>query len=372
MIGEFYAFCKEKIKRLDRFLLAGSLLLLAISLLEIYSLSPSLDGGFFIFQKQAIFIIIGLVLMFAFSFFDYRFFKENRIVVMAFFLFSILLLVALFIWGHFIGGSRSWFKFGIFNLEPVEIMKISLILLLVKFFSSRHVEISSLKHILTSLLYVVLPLILIILQPDIGSASILVLIWLGIIIVSGANKKHLLIILLLALLVVIIGWFFLFKDYQRARLLSYINPQEDQLGRGYNITQSLASISSGGFLGKGLGAGFVAQLGFLPARHTDFIFAAIAEEMGFLGIILLLLAYGVIFWRLLIIALKTKDNFGRLLVVGVAILLISQCLINMGINVGLLPVTGLSLPLVSYGGSGMTIFLIAIGLAMSVKINNNT
>jgi len=309
-------------------------------------------------------------LMFTFSFFDYRFFKENRIIVIAFFLFSILLLVALFIWGYFIGGSRSWFKFGIFNLEPVEIMKISLILLFVKFFSSRHVEISSLRHILISLLYIIPPLVLTVLQPDIGSASILILIWLGIIIVSGANKKHLLIILLLVLLIALVGWFFLFKDYQRARLLSYANPQEDPLGRGYNITQSLASISSGGFLGKGLGAGFVAQLGFLPARHTDFIFAAIAEEMGFLGVILLFLAYGVIFWRLLTIALKTKDNFGRLLVVGVAILLISQCLINMGINVGLLPVTGLSLPLVSYGGSGMMIFLIALGLAMSVKINN--
>ena len=346
-----------------------NIVILSLSLLELYSLAPSLDGGFLLFKKQTLFIVIGLLLMFFFSLFDYRFFKEKVSGLLLFFLISVGLLGLLLIIGKPIGGSRSWLRVGTFTLEPVEIVKITLVLLLAKFFATRHQDIFLLRHLLTSFLYLSLPLVLVFLQPDFGSAAILFFIWLSIVLLAGIKKKHLFITFLMAVIVGFLGWHFLLHGYQKARIISYFNPYHDPLGQGYNIIQSLSAISDGGFWGRGLGAGPIVQLGFLPARHTDFIFASIGEEMGLMGITILLLAYGVLFWRILKISLSTDDNFGKLLSMGTLMLLIVQCFINLGMSVGFLPITGISLPLVSYGGSGMIAFLALLGITLSVRVN---
>jgi rod shape determining protein RodA len=360
---------KAKLLRLDWILITGIVILLSLSLLELYSLSPSLNDGFLMFKKQILFVLLGIFLMFSFSFFDYRFFKENVGITLILYVFNTGLLVALIIIGKAIGGAKSWFTLGIFGLEPVELMKIALILILAKFFSLRHVEIFSPRYLITSLIYLLLPLILVILQPDLGSALILVLIWIGILIISGLKRKQALYILITAFIIVSSSWLFIVKPYQKARIISYFAPQQDPLGQGYNLIQSLTAISNGGFWGRGLGGGSVAQLGFLPSRHTDFIFASIAEEMGLIGVIILIAGYLIIFRRLVKIALSAKDNFGRLLIMGTFILIASHCFINLGMNVGFLPITGISLPFVSYGGSGMISFLILLGICLSVKVN---
>lgn len=359
-----------KLKKLDWLFLGSVGVLLLLSLLELYSLAPTLENGILLFKKQLFFILGGFALMLFFAFFDYRFFKENVWIVLTFFLFSVLLLGVLLVIGKSIRGAQSWFKFGIFGFEPVEMLKIALILILAKFFAIRHIEIFLPRHLISSFVYLLIPLVLVVLQPDLGSASILFLIWLGIIIIAGMKAKHLVAILLIVALIGCLGWGFLLKDYQKARLINYFNPNQDPWGQGYNIIQSLTAIGNGGFWGKGLGQGSVVQLGFLPARHTDFIFASLGEEMGLVGIIILLFAYLILFSRLLKIALSTRDNFGRLLTIGALILFISQCFINLGMNIGILPITGISLPLLSYGGSGMIFSLILLGLAMSVKVNN--
>ncbi len=360
----------NKLKNLDWALMASIGVLLLLGLLEIYSLSPSLAGGFLFFKKQLAIILIGIFFMGTFAFLDYRFLKDRVWIIIFLFLVSIGLLGALFVWGKVIGGSRSWFRVGIFSIEPVEIVKISLILMLAKFFASRHIEISLVRHLITSFFYLLLPFVLVVMQPDFGSAMILVLIWLGIAIVAGMRIKHLMAIFLIGIVLGVLGWNFFLHDYQKARLVSYFNPYQDPLYRGYNVIQSLSAISDGGFWGKGLGSGPVVQLGFLPARHTDFIFASIGEEMGLVGILVLLSAYIVLFWRLLDIALRARDDFGRFLTIGVLLLFIAQCFINLGMNVGIVPVTGISLPLVSYGGSGIILLLVALGLCLSVKVNN--
>jgi rod shape determining protein RodA len=341
--------------------------LLSLGLLQIYSLSPSLSDGYFIFQKQSIFIISGLFLVLIMSFLDYKFLKDKSGLILFLYIFSLLLLVTLFFLGTSIGGAKSWFKIGVFSLEPVEVAKVILILLLAKFFTLRHVDIFLARNLLVSFFYFILPFILVILQPDMGSAIVLACIWLGMVVVAGIKKQHLVVFLIFGIILFLIGWFFLIQDYQKARLLSYLNPRQDPLGQGYNIIQSLAAISSGGFLGKGLGQGSVVQLGFLPARHTDFIFSAIIEEMGFLGGFVVLLAYILLLLCLTKIAIKTRDNFGRLLVTGVLILFVSQIFINIGMNIGFLPITGLPLPLISYGGSGMLTNMFLLGIVLNIE-----
>jgi len=360
---------KAKLARLDWILFTGLAILLSLSLLEIYSLSPSLDDGFLIFKKQILFIFLGLILTLSFAFFDYRFFKENVGVTLILYIFNAGLLMTLIIIGKAISGAKSWFSLGIFSLEPVELMKIALILILAKFFSLRHVEIFLPRYLMISLIYLLLPLVLVILQPDLGSALILVFIWFGILIISGLRWKQVLYILITVLLVISLSWSFFVKDYQKARITSYFSPQQDPLGQGYNLIQSLTAISNGGLLGKGLGRGFVSQLGFLPSRHTDFIFASIAEEMGLIGVVILIAGYLIIFWRLAKITLSARNNFGRLLVMGTFVLIASHCFINLGMNIGFLPITGISLPFISYGGSGMISFLALLGICLSVRIN---
>ena len=359
------------LKKLDWILIGSIILLLIIGLLSIASASQARTGGFTVFKKQLAFAIFGLFLTGLFCFIDYRFLRNYPAIILSLYAFSLLLLTALLFVGAKIRGSTSWFQFGILGFEPVEITKFILIALLAKYFSSRHIDFGLFRHIIISGFYVAIPLALILLQPDLGSAVLIIIIWIGIMLVSGIRVRHLLILFLIFSLLCGTAWQFFLKDYQRARILTFFEPQRDPFGYGYNALQSIIAIGSGKFWGKGLGHGSQSQLNFLPEQHTDFIFATIAEEWGFLGVSFIIILFGIVFWRLFLAAINATTNFARLFIFGFMALLLAHISINIGMNVGFLPVTGIPLPFLSYGGSSLISILVAFGIIQNIIISSH-
>lgn len=318
------------------------------------------------FEKQIIWISISFVIFLIFSFFDFRFLKHTNMIVFLYILFCGILLL-LFVLGTVVHGSKSWFNFGSFSFQPVDLMKLIIVFILAKYFSRRHVEIRNIKHIFISGLYALIPFILVLLQPDFGSAIIIFFIWFGMVLVSGISKKHLLLVLISGILVFTSLWFFAFAPYQKARIVNFLNPLADIHGSGYNSFQSTIAIGSGQILGKGLGFGTQSRLNFLPENQTDFIFAAFAEEWGFIGSLFLLLLFGLIIGRILYFASLGATNFETLFMMGFAIYLMGHIIINIGMNLGLMPVTGIPLPFMSYGGSHLLTEFIGLGILMSMN-----
>lgn len=353
-------------KKFDWILIISALLLAGIGLLSIYSFCLG-KGDFFVFKKQIIFLAIGLFLMFLISFFDWRAFRENPYFILILYFLCFLALAGLFFFAPEIRGVKSWYKMGPFSFDPIGITTLVLIILLAKFFSMRHIEMYRLSHILLSGLYVLLPVILIFFQPNLGSALILIALWLGILVISGIKLGHFLILVLCGILILILSWSFLLKDYQKERLINFVSPQIEPLGASWSQNQAKIAIGSGGFWGKGIGKGSQTQYGFLPEPHTDFIFAAFAEEFGLMGVGFLFFLFGVLIWQIMKIAISAKSNFPRLFASGFTIVLIAQIFIHIGMNLGILPVIGIPLPLVSYGGSSLIAIFIGIGVLESIK-----
>lgn len=350
-------------KKLDWFLIIVVLLLNASGLLAIKNTSEDLTN----FYKQILFIGLGLFLMLFFSFFDYRILKNHSFILIVFYLVCLFLLGGLFFWGREIRGTTSWFQFGLFNFQPIELAKIIIILILAKYFSLRHIEMYRIRHVIISGLYVGLPALLVLFQPDLGSMAVLGSVWLGVMLIAGIKTRHLLILILIAAVFITSSWFWLLKDYQKQRILTFVEPETDPYGRGYNLVQSLIAVGSGGLFGRGLGQGPQSQLKFLPEHQTDFIFAAISEQGGLIGVIFLLTLFALFFWRIIKIVLPSSNNFSRLFGVGLVIMLFSQTVINIGMNMGVLPITGLTLPLVSYGGSSLLTIFLGLGILQSIK-----
>lgn len=363
----------QVLKKFDWILIGAIILILIIGILSIASTSAARTGTFGIVKKQIIFSLVGLFLLFLFGFTDYRFLRNYPVVILSLYALSTALLILLLFLGSKIRGSASWFRFGEggkLSFEPVEMTKFILIALLAKYFSSRHVDFGLFRHIIISGLYVLVPVILILLQPDLGSAALIIAIWIGIMLVSGIRMRHLLVLSLIFLILTGSAWQFFLKDYQKSRITTFFEPQKDPLGHGYNVAQSIIAIGSGRFWGKGLGHGSQSQLNFLPEQHTDFILATIAEEWGFLGVSFILILWGIIFWRLFIAEFNASTNFARLFIVGFMILLLSHISINIGMNMGFMPITGIPLPMLSYGGSNLIITLIAFGVIQNIKISS--
>jgi len=358
----------RQLKNLDWILIASSFLLIGFGLLSIYSSSLG-KNDFSNFKKQVVFFVIGVALMFFLSFFDWRTFRENSSLILALYFICLVALAGLFFFAPSIRGVKTWYKIGNFSLDPIEFTKIVLIILLAKYFSMRHVEMYRVRHILFSGFFTFLPAVLIFFQPNLGSVLILISIWLGILIISGIQLRHFLILLLCAFLVFALSWNFLLKDYQKIRVISFISPQIEPLGINWNQNQAKIAIGSGKIFGQGIGQGSQTQYGFLPEPQTDFIFSAIAEETGLAGVSFLLLLFLILIWRIFKIALSSQTNFSRLFSAGLAILFISQIFIHIGMNLGLLPIIGISLPLVSYGGNGLISLLMGIGILENIKNN---
>ena len=354
----------EHRQTIDWLLFIFLLPILGAGLITMKSFNPSAES--FFFQKQIIWFLISLTIFFSFSFIDFRFLKRTKILVSLLVFFSVLLAI-LFLSGSTFKGATSWFDLGGFSFQPVDMMKLVLVLVLSKYFSRRHIEIANFKHILISGLYAFVPFTLVVLQPDFGSAVIIFLIWLGMTLVSGISKKHLLSILMFGIIAFISLWFFIFQPYQKARIMTFIHPLTDVRGAGYSAYQSVIAIGSGGFFGKGVGYGTQSRLQFLPEYQTDFIFASFAEEWGFVGVFVLLFSFGLVLYRILSTSLVGASNFEVLYGMGVAIFLGSSIIVNIGMNVGLLPVTGVTLPFMSYGGSHLLAEFMGLGILMSMR-----
>ncbi len=351
----------KKIKEMDFILLFSVFVISTIGIVSIYGLGNDL------YIRQIGFILGGFLLMFLVSFIDWRAFRENSYFILILYFFSLLSLYGLLLFGPTIKGVQRWYRIGDFSFDPAEVFKIVIVILLAKYFSTRHVEMYKVSHIIFSGIYVAIPAFLIFRQPDLGSALILVIMWMGILIISGIKIKHFLAIIMLGLAVFGAGWLFFLQDYQKDRVVAFLNPELDPQGIGWGQNQALIAVGSGGFWGKGIGEGTQSQLGFLPEPETDFIFSIIGEEMGFFGVMVLLLFFGIFLWRLILVILNSKTNFPRLFVSGFAILIITQMFINIGMNLGILPIIGTPLPLVSYGGSNALFVFLGLGIVLSIR-----
>lgn len=331
-----------------------ALLLFSLGIVVIYSSSGVLA------LQQILFGLVGLMIVFSLRFFDYRLLRS--ILKPAYFLVTVLLLVTFFL-GSETRGSIRWIPLGPFNFQPSEFAKPILILSLAAFWSK---HLPSWKSVLKSIL-IFLPLaVLIFEQPDLGTALTVMFIWMVMLLAANISFKKLLMLSLVGLIILPVGWFLL-HDYQRERFVSFLYPAKDPLGVGYNVIQSTIAVGSGELFGRGLGRGTQSRLQFLPEFRTDFIFATMAEELGLFGSLIILILYGVLFGMLFKLLFKLNDQFGELILIGVMSMLFFQTGVNMGMNLGLLPITGITLPLLSYGGSSLITTFLCLGLAFSVK-----
>jgi rod shape determining protein RodA len=325
-------------------------------------------GDNLFFQKQLISFGVALVAFYLATRVDTDMLKRTNVLVALFLIMSALLLT-LFALGHVAKGAQSWFKLGTFAFQPVDAMKLVMVLVLAKYFSRRHVEIAHFRHIIVSGVYAFIPFVLVLLQPDFGSAMIIFFIWFGMILVSGVSKKHLGLVFLVATLVGGGLWMGVLKPYQKNRILTFLHPLANIRGTGYNAYQSTIAVGSGQIIGKGVGYGTQSRLRFLPEYQTDFIFSAFAEEWGLIGVAILFGLFVVVIARILMIALVGTTNFEMLYGMGVAVFFIAHFAVNIGMTIGLLPVTGVTVPFMSFGGSHLLIEFIALGLLVSMKKN---
>ena len=350
--------------RIDWMLL---LFALPISIAGLVTMQAYGTGSIF-FYRQEMWLSIAVAVFFAMSFVDVSILKKTKVLVTMFAICTAFL-VLLFVAGHTSNGAKSWFALGGFSIQPSDFMKIILILILAKYFSRRHVAIGQVKHLLISAAYAFVPFVLVFLEPDFGVAAIIGIIWLGMALVAGIKKRHLLLLAGIGTVVFIILWSFIFKPYQKDRISTFLNPLHDIHGSGYNVHQAMIAVGSGGLVGKGVGYGTQSRLRYLPEYQTDFIFAAFAEEWGFVGALLLLILYGLLLARILAIAIHGASNFESLFAAGIMILFISHILINMGMNMGIVPVTGITLPFMSYGGSHLIVEFGALGILSAMRKN---
>ncbi len=336
-----------------------------LGMISIFSSQESYSN----FIKQAFFLLLGILLMVIVSFLDWRVFRENPYIILALYFLFIVALIGLFFFAPEIKGARRWYRIGPLSIDPLEIGKIILIILLAKYFSMRHVEMYKLRHLIFSGIYAAIPSIIVFFRPDMGSAVILVFLWLGILFISGIKMRHLLTLFLIGAVFLAFSWSFFLRDYQKSRIVSFISPQADPLGAGWSQAQSKIAIGSGGLLGQGLFKGTQTQHGFLSEPHTDFIFSAIAEEMGFLGVSAIFFLFLFLIMELFKEFLKSKSNFPRIFIAGTIILLFSQFFVNIGMNLGILPVVGIPLPFVSYGGSSLISLFLGLGIIQGINMH---
>jgi len=347
---------------IDWIMLGSAVLLVCFGLVTMNSF---VESNYF-FEKQLVWLGVSLCVFFGASFVDWSFLKRTQVLI-TLFAAMVTLLIFLLVAAGVTKGAKSWLDFGLFAFQPTDMAKALLVLILAKYFSRRHIEIANIRHVIVSGIYAFILFTLVALQPDFGSAVILACVWLGMVLVSGISKKHLLALFSVALVAFALLWNFGFKEYQKDRIVSFLHPLSDIRDTGYNAYQSTIAVGSGELLGKGIGYGTQSKLKFLPEYQTDFIFAAFAEEWGFMGVLLFFVVFGVLIWRIIANARRGSGNFEILYGLGIAILFMSHLFINVGMNIGLMPVTGITLPFMSYGGSHLVAAFFALGVLVSMR-----
>jgi rod shape determining protein RodA len=323
------------------------------------------DGDNAYFERQVWWIVIALSALFVSIIPDYRFLRTGNTAFFIYLSVLLMLILVLFV-GETVKGAQSRFDLGFFSLQPADPAKLVLIAVLAKYFSKRHELIGDFRHIIVSGVYAFGIIGLVFVQPDFGSAAILFLIWFGMVLVAGISFRHLAMVGVAGVCAFLVLWNFGFQDYQKQRIMTFLDPLADIQGSGYNAYQSTIAVGSGQLLGKGVGYGTQSKLQFLPEYETDFIFAAYAEEWGLVGVVMLFSLFGVVIWRLLYHALRGATNFERLFATGVAILFVSHFFIHIGMNIGLLPVTGTTVPFLSYGGSHLLTEFLGVGIVIAM------
>lgn len=354
---------RSLVRNIDWALLALLLLNSVLGVVVIYSSSHYLPGN--LYFKQIIWIILSLLALLLFLAVDYR-----KILPYSFYLYVtfVAILAGLIIFGKVIAGTKSWIKLPFFQAQPSEFAKIIVILLLAHIFSEYEINYLNWKTGFLALALVAIPAFFIALQPDLGTNLTFIPILFGALILAGLNRKILIFLLIISLVIGIAGWIFYLEDYQKQRLITLVSPSQDPLGSGYHILQSKIAIGSGGLLGKGYKKGSQIQLRFLPARHTDFIFSVIGEEFGYAGVIVIFFVYFLFLSRLFHSVDKSRDRAGMYIVFMVAMMIAFQFFVNVMMVVGLFPVTGIPLPLLSYGGSSLLTNYLGISLVLNVKM----
>ncbi|MFZ2555886.1 MAG: FtsW/RodA/SpoVE family cell cycle protein [Minisyncoccia bacterium] len=347
----------------DWFLFSAAL---AVSLLGLVTMRPFADGGEAFFDRQLIWIAISVSAFFFAALPEYTFLRRTQIVSVLYAL-ILVLLAFIFVGGTVVKGAQQRFDLGLFALQPSDPAKLILIIVLAKYFARRHVEIANFRHIFISGAYAAAICAMVFLQPDFGGAIIIASIWFGMVLVAGISWRHLAFLLITGVIAAGSLWALVLQDYQKARIVSFIHPLADIHGAGYNAYQSTVAVGSGELLGKGIGFGTQSKLRFLPEYQTDFIFAAFAEEWGFAGVLIALGLFAVIVLRTLMISAHGTDNFAVLFGVGVALMFLAHIIVHIGMNLGLLPVTGTTIPFMSYGGSHLVTEFVALGILMGLR-----
>lgn len=356
------------LKNFDWLLFAAVLLLACFGLMEIYSIALGQGNANLLnFRKQIFFIISGVLLLFGFAFFDYRFIKG---LYRYLYVFGVLILLLILAAGATINGTKGWFYIFGFGIQPVEFIKFVLIVFLARLFSGVVTKVRPWRYFILSGISSLILIGLVMIQPDFGSALVLFSIWLFMLVFVGFDKKYFILIGLSALIMVTAAWFFFFKDYQKERIITFLNPTYNSLKQGYNSSQAIIAVGSGGLSGRGVGFGSQSQLKFLPEAQTDFIFSVVSEELGFLGVSLVFLFYLIVFLRSLVALRRVQDDFAIFFILGTLGLIFVQMFTNIGMNIGILPVVGITLPFISYGGSSILTFFVLIGIIENIIIKS--
>lgn len=356
--------------RVDVWMLVSPVCLVVIGLVLLYSASyPPAAGAELLASapvRQGAYALLGFVLLFLVARLDYRLLANVALPLYGMIL--LLLVVVLFI-GEPGEGVRRWIDLKFFLLQPSEFAKPFVAIALAKFFSQFKEEIRGLRTLAGSLAIVGIPMALVYLQPDLGTALVFTSIWLGMAIMGGIRPLHLSFLAVLGVLAAPVGYLFLLKPYMQQRLLLFMDPYGDPLGAGYNVLQSEISVGSGGLFGKGLLNGTQSQLHFLRVQQTDFIFSVLGEELGFVGALVVFGLFLLLLLRGLAVASEARDDFGRLLAAGIVMMLLTQVFFNVGVAIRLLPVTGIPLPFISFGGSSLFTTLLSLGLLQSIYVH---
>jgi rod shape determining protein RodA len=347
---------------IDWYLFAPALL---ISLAGLVTMN-SFEGENYFFMRQSVWILASVAVFLVATAVDWHFLRRTSVLV-PIYLATAALLGLLLVAGEMTRGVQSWFTLGSVAFQPSDPAKVVLILILAKYFSRRHIEIKNVRHILISGFYAAVMFLLIFLQPDFGGAVVVFGIWLGLVLVSGISKKHLALVAVSGIVLSLGLWLFVLAPYQKARIISFINPMADVRGAGYNAYQSTIAVGSGQIFGKGVGQGSQSKLEFLPEYETDFIFSAFAEEWGFVGTVILLAIFLALLFRIVGNAEAGPTNFETFFGLGTAILFSVHIAIHAGMNMGLVPVTGLTFPFMSYGGSHLLTEWLALGILSSFR-----
>lgn len=323
----------------------------------------------YIINRQILFFILGLAVIFIVSLFDYRVFKNYSVPSLIFYLVTILLLI-ITLGAEKIRGVSSWLYIGNYGFEPSELAKLAVIILLAKYFSQKHTHIHDIRYIIASGVYMVIPAFLTFIQPDLGSAGIIVFIWAIMLLASGIRRKHFLAIIGLGLIIMSSGWFLFLKPYQKVRITTFLNPYIDSKGEGYSIIQSRITVGSGKLWGSMLTGTADKYPTLVPEPYTDFTFSVFAQKFGFWGIALIFSLLLFLIFRISSIAKATNNNFAKLFSIGFYFLIIAHVFVNAGMNIGLLPITGLPFSFLSYGGSHFITLMIGMGIVESIKLHS--